>query len=333
MQVSKQEEIDDISFGKRHLVILGAGASVAALPSGDLHGKQLPLMNNFTSIVPMPDQLSGLVENHPNMNFEELYSELSRDESKSDILRQINECVVDYFSSIRLPDFPTIYDYLVLSLRCKDVIATFNWDPLLVQAVQRNSHIIGTPPGLLFMHGNVAVGFCEVDKRIGVFGQRCPSCKQMFNRIDLLYPVTQKNYQADKVIASFWKSIQQVLNETFMITIFGYSAPTTDAEARKLLLTAWGGGDRREMEQIEIIDLKDENEIQVTWNEFIHSHHYDVVALYQDCWIHNHPRRTGEAYWNQYIEAKFIDDNPPPQNCTLPELQEWFKELREAEMR
>ncbi|MHA1748548.1 MAG: hypothetical protein ACTSXN_02865 [Promethearchaeota archaeon] len=37
-----------------------------------------------------------------------------------------------------MTESPTIYDYLILSLRKKDVIATFNWDPLLVQAAWKN---------------------------------------------------------------------------------------------------------------------------------------------------------------------------------------------------
>ena len=34
-----------------HVVILGAGASVAAFPKGERNGKQLPLMNDLTRIV------------------------------------------------------------------------------------------------------------------------------------------------------------------------------------------------------------------------------------------------------------------------------------------
>lgn len=35
-----------------------------------------------------------------------------------------------------MTESPTIYDYLLLSLRKKDVVATINWDPLLVQALE-----------------------------------------------------------------------------------------------------------------------------------------------------------------------------------------------------
>lgn len=48
----------------------------------------------------------------------------------------------------------------------------------------------------------------------------------------------------------------------------------------------------------------------------------------------NHPRRTLEAYVNQYLEAKFIEDNPvPPDLATVEDLVAWFEPLFEAERR
>lgn len=47
MEVSTEQEINQIEVGKPHVVILGAGASYAAFPNGDKNGKKLPLMNNF----------------------------------------------------------------------------------------------------------------------------------------------------------------------------------------------------------------------------------------------------------------------------------------------
>jgi len=47
MEVSTEQEINQIEVGKPHVVILGAGASYAAFPNGDKNRKKLPLMNNF----------------------------------------------------------------------------------------------------------------------------------------------------------------------------------------------------------------------------------------------------------------------------------------------
>jgi hypothetical protein len=46
----------------------------------------------------------------------------------------------------------------------------------------------------------------------------------------------------------------------------------------------------------------------------------------------NHPRRTGEAYLSQYLDAQFIDNNPVPQDIgSLAELVRWFHPLLDAE--
>jgi hypothetical protein len=42
--------------------------------------------------------------------------------------------VREYFAQLELPVEPTIYDALLLSLRDKDAVFTFNWDPFLFQA-------------------------------------------------------------------------------------------------------------------------------------------------------------------------------------------------------
>lgn len=65
-------------------------------------------------------------------------------------------------SSYELPDSPTIYDFLVLSLTEKDLIVTFNWDPLLVQAICRVQRYTSNIPQVAFLHGNVAVVFVKM---------------------------------------------------------------------------------------------------------------------------------------------------------------------------
>ena len=71
----------------------------------------------------------------------------------------LESAVRNYFKSLELPDEPTIYDYLILSLTEKDAIVTFNWDPFLMQAYRRNL-TVGNLPQLIFPHGNVGVGLC-----------------------------------------------------------------------------------------------------------------------------------------------------------------------------
>ncbi|MEW5718471.1 MAG: hypothetical protein AB1817_07595, partial [Chloroflexota bacterium] len=140
-----------------HVVILGAGASRAAFPNGDANGTKLPLMTDFVEIVGLGDLLERNGLDYRNKNFETLYDEIVAVRGADSFTRILNERIYEYFAGLQIPDEPTLYDYLVLSLRGKDVIATFNWDPFLALAYQRNYHV-GEMPHILFMHGNVQVG-------------------------------------------------------------------------------------------------------------------------------------------------------------------------------
>ena len=55
-------------------------------------------------------------------------------------LKDLFRSAYDYFAMLRLPDSPTLYDYLILSTM--DIIATFNWDPFLLQAYVCNKVVI-----------------------------------------------------------------------------------------------------------------------------------------------------------------------------------------------
>jgi len=131
-EVSIEQEVAAVQ-----MVVLGAGASRATCPRGDANGKLLPLMNDFAKIL----SLEGLFRSwsiDPNQNFESIFSDLYQRKETTKI-NQIQEAVEAYFGDLELSDTPTIYDHLVLSLRKHDLIATFNWDPLLIYAYRRSS--------------------------------------------------------------------------------------------------------------------------------------------------------------------------------------------------
>jgi hypothetical protein len=133
-----------------------------------------------------------------------------------------------------------------------------------------------------------------------------------------------------------WAAAQNYLRHAFWFTIFGYSAPVTDVEAKQLLKEAWGEVEDRRMEQTEIINRPgaDHDELRETWNPFIHTHHYEIHESFYESWIANHPRRTLEAYVHQYLDAKFIENNPVPSDfVTVEELVAWFQPLFDAEHR
>ena len=70
-----------------HVVLLGAGASLAAFPAGDANGCRLPLMRNLVEVVGLGDLLAahGVYENHED--FEALYDGLATANAMGSTLR------------------------------------------------------------------------------------------------------------------------------------------------------------------------------------------------------------------------------------------------------
>ena len=337
-----EEGINQVFGGGGHVVILGAGASIASTRrNGEANGKKLPSMDNFSEVLGLADILENVPQKLQAKNFENLYGNLHNDNPDSELIKEIEERISQYFGDMKLPDEPTIYDYLVLSLRRKDLIATFNWDPFLYQAWIRNSKFTKDLPGIIFLHGNVAIGYSKEDKRCGPAGMYMRQDGGYFEPTKLLYPVNQKNYNDDEFISIEWDIIKERLKKesgTVRATIFGYGAPVSDVEAVSLLNTAWGTPDDREMEQFEIIDISPEDELRQRWNGFIHSHHYDVTDNYFGSSLAYNPRRTSKSYYSHYQplspKEAFRASNPIPQDFkTLEDLWEWHRPLIEAEIK
>lgn len=331
-EVSVPQEVSEIKMQRPHVVILGAGASRQCCPGGDMKGRRLPLMSDFAEIVGLRTLLEqwGL---NPATNLENLFSDLY-ERNEAEKIKELQAIIESYFSQIELPQKPTVYDHLILSLRDKDLIATFNWDPLLMQAYHRNSRVGFNMPQLAFLHGNVCVGCCAKDRTAGLTGKPCKKCGEPYKMVPLLYPIKRKDYAEHLFIANQWKLLRWGLENAFMITIFGYSGPKTDQEAISAMKSAWGDKYQRSMEQTSFITTQSEDEICHNWDAFIHSHHYDppVVDFY-DSRIANHPRRTGEAWVNQYLDVQFIDNNPLPRDVDFSELWRWFEKFKEPENR
>ncbi len=339
MGLTKDDRIRTVYGGGGHVVILGAGASIAStIRNPEKNGKLLPSMDNFIEIVGLRDLVAKLPKKMKAANFEQLYGKLYKSNPKSEVIHEIESRVYDYFKDMRLPDSEaTIYDYLVLSLRPRDLVATFNWDPFLYQAFLRNSHIADSPY-LAFLHGTVALGYSKEDKRSGPAGWYSKETGNYFEPSRLLYPVEQKNYTQDEFISTSWDVARDWLHaeSTKRVSVFGYGAPETDVEAVSLLNTAWGTSDKRSMEQFEIIDTKSEEEVLKRWDGFIHSHHYDYTNSYFGSSLASNPRRTFESYHQHNlpltIDEALSKSNPIPSDIrTLQELWDWHLPLIEAE--
>jgi hypothetical protein len=331
--VTAAEEVADLRHVRPHLVIIGAGASRAAFPSGERNGRRLPLMADFGEIVPVAPMLEKSGIDWRRKNFEEVYSLISENAEHRVLQTEIEKAVFDYFSELRLPETPTLYDTLILGLRQKDVIATFNWDPFLIQAWERSARLTKSLPCLLFLHGNVAHGYCDRDRYQGWRGDRCPRCLEVLHADRLLFPVAKKDYSSDPSIRKAWEVIRFGLRDALAVTIFGYSAPSSDKDAVSIMQEAWGGPEKRQFEAFEIIDVKPREEVRTNWAGFVYSDHYRTYTNFRDSMLARHPRRSGEAFLNQYIDGKFLEGNRVIEAKTLNELHDWFRPLIAVEER
>jgi hypothetical protein len=318
-------------MSRPHVVLLGAGASLAAFPDGEASGRRLPVLNDLVQTIPGLQQLIAEAKVSPAENFENAYSRIRGNPDLASVATRIEEAVRVYFSEMRLPDRPTLYDHLVLCLRQKDVIATFNWDPLLAQACQRNAHV-AEPPKVLFLHGNTGVGFCESCSVLRPAGQYCSSCGGQTEATPLLYPIERKDYSSHPFIRAEWGSVRHELKQAYMFTIFGYSAPVSDAEALALLRDGWGRAASRNLEEIEIINVTPPDQLRDTWRDFIHTEHYRVTDSFYKSWIARHPRRSCESMWSMLMERNWnLLEKPVPVTTSWGELWAWFERLRAQE--
>ncbi len=314
-EVSIEQEIATVTIKRPHVVLVGAGASKAALPSGDKNGVVVPLLRDVAVALNLETLFPSDLQALAATDFEAAYSRLVARDAR--LTKQVEQEVHAYFERLQLPQEPNLYDTLNLSLRSKDAIFTFNWDPFLLQSRARLARLgIGPSlPQLYFLHGNVLVGFCKKCAISGLIGRRCSGCGELFEPSKLLFPVEEKNYQDGGLIEREWEAVRYFLEQSFMLTIFGYSAPTTDVEAIEMLKGGWRTPAERRMEQIEIINRPnaDHDKLHDRWRPFIHTHHYEIHDSFYESWLGMHPRRSGEAYRNQFLEAKFLSDNPTPQ--------------------
>jgi hypothetical protein len=309
-----------------HVVILGAGASKAAFPKGDPKGKAVPIMCELIECL----NLGPLLKSHnlysSDADFESLYDDLVSSGKYPELAREIENRLHEYFSQLSIPEEATIYDYLVLSLREKDMIASFNWDPFLALSWKRNSRVAKLPK-IVFLHGNVEMGICLKDRVKNFKENKCKTCGEALSPTPLLYPVKQKNYNSHSFIEAEWNELRHFLKYTYFLTIFGYAAPETDVEAKKLLLNAWKDNPTFEFAQIEIIDIKPEKELTRKWKEFFCREHYGIFKSIWNSYLFHYPRRTCEAFTMATLQLSPWKDNPFPKTTNLSKLQQWARLL------
>lgn len=307
------------------MVILGAGASKAAFPDGDANGKRLPVMADLIECLELQTAINAAGFSH-EADFESIYDELATSGRDPSLKSEIESRVQSYFEALEIPETPTLYDCLLLCLRENDYIATFNWDPFLAKAFMRN-RLVAKLPTILFLHGNVQTGICPSDRIMGFRGDTCRKCGAPLQPSRLLYPVRQKDYNSDPLIAGQWKKLDAALKDGYMLTIFGYSAPVTDIEAVDLMRRGWGANPTFELAQVAIVDIKAEEVLTNTWERFLCRSHYGINA---DIWgtrLFRYPRRSCESLAMATLQNAPWRDNPFPKLKSLSQLHAWIAPL------
>ncbi len=318
-----------------HVVILGAGASLASFPRGERRGRKLPLMKDFVETVGLQELLKKESIDFENKNFEDIFDGLVKSPIHSKLIQDIKTIIYDYFSRMEISYDATVYDKLILSLRKKDLIATFNWDPLLLQTYHRISRYVRELPQLAFLHGNVGEGICYKDKIKGIIGNYCSKCGKEFQPTELLYPIKDKDYDSDPSIKDDWTILRNFLRYAYFVTIFGYSAPKTDILAINIMKEIWNVNPSKELAEIEIITRNAksrEDEIIEQWKDFIVSHHYQLADNFDESSLGQFPRRSCEALAQRTLMASFIESQPTQHISEVEKLVNSLRHLVNEEI-
>ena len=318
-----------------HVVILGAGASKQAFPNGDANGLQLPTMADLIQITGVKDILLREIGETVTDDFEAVYSRLASDPENIDKLKEIKNLIRQYFAQMQLPEEPTLYDHLLLSLRNSDLVATFNWDPLLFDCWERLCDLFGEDclPSIAYLHGNVRVACCYEHYKCGPPGLQCPLCNRPLEPTPLLLPVEDKNYDKNRYTRDAKQRLQYGLEKAFAVTIFGYGAPRSDKIAIDLMKSAWNGRWVREYETISIVNTENEDKIKATWRRFTYGQHFRIRKDFYDTMIPQYARRSIEALYAMTIEGCFVDLLPIPRDGTWEQLSTWLNDMTEYEVK
>ncbi len=290
--------------------------------NGDGNGRLIPVMDDLIDIVGLRPILNDAGINPDQAgNFEDIYSGLAQDPALQSTAREIEKQITAYFSSLCLPEETTIYDLLLLSLRPIDAVFTFNWDPFLFDAYQRNRDVVPLP-AIYFLHGNVRIGACrDHPEQWGDKSLSCPDCAIPLDQVPTLLPLTQKDYSCHPYIRKCRESAQIMLRDAFTITIFGYGAPSSDRAAVEILREAWYSESTRTLEHVQIIDTALVATLHQRWVPFTPTQHYRIVRTFTESRIAHWPRRTCESLLYPMAEGRPCEDFPLPTSEDLASVQ------------
>lgn len=118
--MNRREGIETVFDGPSHIVVLGAGASIAStLHNPEPSGKQLPSMDNFIEVLGLTGMLQSAGVDTSHTNFETVYSPLYNQDPAEPLLKDIEGKIRDYFQSLTVPHTPTRAQFRTSGCFCR----------------------------------------------------------------------------------------------------------------------------------------------------------------------------------------------------------------------
>lgn len=289
-------------MGFKHLVILGAGSTIATIPNGDKNGEfSYTLANLLNDRCFISFVKKAQVKGFQTSDVEDLCNQLYKEDKP--LYDEFESLVRTKYASLELPEEFTILDRLVLSLTPNDAIVSFNWDDLVIQAYQRMSRYVPEEmlPILAFPHGNSQA----------VYNNKHYTSKRIVTNTSwfdspLNMPVNEIDYKSDIFIGSQWNILDFFMRNAQMITFFGYSGPSSDELDLQHLDELFAKN--KICDKIEIIDKDLDTAMEVAKRLVRFKMQSNWLYPCADFWhstIAKHPRRTLSVLdnWNYSVKT------------------------------
>lgn len=161
--------------------------------------------------------------------------------------------------------------------------------------------------------------------------QQCRKCGEPLQPTKLLFPVRHKDYNTDPFIADERNRLKWFLGRAYMLTVFGYGAPSTDVEAVDLMSNAWKNNPRFELGQVNIVDIRPQRQLEKTWETFFCRSHYGTLKNFRGTWLFRYPRRSCEALAFATLQMAPQKTNRLPRFKSLAKLHKWIDPLIDEE--
>ena len=114
MNEDKYHEFEFLMKNRPHVVLLGAGATMAAIPNGDKNGRKSSVMDGFIEKLGMSSVIDKVGLHTNSNNLEDIYTELFERPDCESVRKQLDKKIRKYFSCLEIPDEPNIYDLILL---------------------------------------------------------------------------------------------------------------------------------------------------------------------------------------------------------------------------